>query len=138
MPQERFILVICINYFFCDTDFSVIYLICDWLLLKCGYGHKRAILTCIYWVRLARVKHICRAKFISFSLPTVSTLLSLETSQNLAQRTIQKIKFSIKGFLIKCDQICRKLRIWSHLTEEILKVALLANIKLGFKDWLFL
>ena len=31
-----------------------------------------------------------------------------------------KNKFSIKDFFSKCDKILRKLRIWSHFTEEIL------------------
>ena len=30
----------------------------------------------------------------------------------------QKMKFSIKDFFSKCDQICRKLRIWSHLLKK--------------------
>ena len=34
--------------------------------------------------------------------------------------TAQKMKFSIKYFSSKCDQICRKLRIWSHLLEKSL------------------
>lgn len=33
--------------------------------------------------------------------------------------TAQRIKFFIKGFSSKCDQICWKLRIWSYLLEEI-------------------
>ena len=32
----------------------------------------------------------------------------------------QKMKFSIKGFFIKCDQIRSKLRMWSHLLEKSL------------------
>ena len=32
-----------------------------------------------------------------------------------------KKKFSIKNFFRKCDQICRKLRIWSHLLKKSLK-----------------
>ena len=32
--------------------------------------------------------------------------------------TAQKMKFSIKDFFSKCDQICRKLRIWSHLRKN--------------------
>ena len=36
----------------------------------------------------------------------------------------QKIKFSIKDFFSKCDQMRRKLRIWSHL----LKKSLMENI----------
>ena len=37
--------------------------------------------------------------------------------------TAQKTKFSIKHFFSKCDQICRKLRIYSHL----LKISLMEN-----------
>ena len=32
--------------------------------------------------------------------------------------TAQKMKFSIKDFHSKCDQIRRKLRSWSHLLEK--------------------
>ena len=32
----------------------------------------------------------------------------------------QKMKFSIKNFFNKCDQIRRKLRIWSHLVKKSL------------------
>ena len=32
--------------------------------------------------------------------------------------TAQKMKFSIKDFLSKCDQIRRKLKIWSYLIEK--------------------
>ena len=40
----------------------------------------------------------------------------------LEQRTItaQKKKFSIKNFFCKCDQVRRKLRIWSHLLKKSL------------------
>ena len=38
--------------------------------------------------------------------------------------TAQKIKFSIKDFFRKCDQIRKKLWIWSHL----LKKSLLENV----------
>ena len=34
--------------------------------------------------------------------------------------TEQKMKFSIKGFFSKCDQIHRKLRIWSYLLKKSL------------------
>ena len=34
--------------------------------------------------------------------------------------TAQKMKFSIKDFFSKCDQICRKLRIWSDLLRKSL------------------
>ena len=32
--------------------------------------------------------------------------------------TAQKIKFSIKDFFSKCDQIRKKLQIWSHLLKK--------------------
>ena len=34
--------------------------------------------------------------------------------------TTQKIKFYTKDFFSKCDQIHRKLRIWSHLLKKSL------------------
>ena len=34
--------------------------------------------------------------------------------------TAQKIKFFIKDFFSKCDQIRRKLWIWSHLLNKFL------------------
>ena len=39
---------------------------------------------------------------------------------NLTMFTTQKIKFSMKDFFSKCDQIRRKLRIWSHLFKKSL------------------
>ena len=41
------------------------------------------------------------------------------------------MKFSIKDFLSKCDQICRKLRIWSHL----LKISLMENFIFYAVGW---
>ena len=34
--------------------------------------------------------------------------------------TAQKMKFSIKDFFSKCDQIRKKLQIWSHLLKKSL------------------
>ena len=36
--------------------------------------------------------------------------------------TIQKLKFSIEDVFSKCDQIRRKLRIWSHLLTKSLMI----------------
>ena len=44
----------------------------------------------------------------------------LVSSKNLLHNTAQKIKFSIKDFLSKCDQVCRFLRTWSHLLKKSL------------------
>ena len=41
-------------------------------------------------------------------------------SKNLEKVTAQKMKFSIKYFFSKCNQICRKLQIWSRLLKKSL------------------
>ena len=38
----------------------------------------------------------------------------------LDANTAQKMKFSMKNFFSKCEQIRRKLRIWSHLLKKSL------------------
>ena len=42
----------------------------------------------------------------------------MKTNANLI--TAKRMKFSIKDFFIKCDQIRRFLRIWSHLMKKSL------------------
>ena len=44
---------------------------------------------------------------------------TLESFKPLPQ-TVQKMKFSMKGFFSKCDQIRSFLRIWSHLLKKSL------------------
>ena len=46
----------------------------------------------------------------------------LESHSNVISKenTAQKMKFSIKGFFSKCDQIHSFLRIWSHLLKTSL------------------
>ena len=46
--------------------------------------------------------------------------LSLEDTYLVADLTAQKMKFSIKDFSSKCDQIRRFLQIWSHLLKKSL------------------
>ena len=45
---------------------------------------------------------------------------TMEAALMFAQLLIsaQNMKFSIKDFFSKCSQICRKLRIWSHLLKK--------------------
>ena len=61
--------------------------------------------------------------------------------------TAQKMKFSIKDFFSKCDQICRKLRIWSHLLKKsLMKNFIFCTVSFAFqlvlvgigqsRDWL--
>ena len=39
-------------------------------------------------------------------------------AHKIAHKTAQKMQFSITDFCSKCDQIRRKLRIWSHLLKK--------------------
>ena len=52
--------------------------------------------------------------------------------------TAKKMKFSIKDFFSKCDQIRRKLRIWSHLLKKSLMenfiFCVVYNNKFGIAD----
>ena len=41
-------------------------------------------------------------------------------SPNTEKYTVQKMKFRIRNFFRKCDQIRRKKRIWSHLLNKFL------------------
>ena len=48
-------------------------------------------------------------------------MLHLDASMlSLTPDTAQKMKFSIKNFFSKCDQIRSLLRIWSHLLKKFL------------------
>ena len=52
------------------------------------------------------------------------------------QITAQKMKFSIKDFFSKCDQIPRFMRIWSHLLKKSLMenfIFCAVNVTLQFK-----
>ena len=41
-----------------------------------------------------------------------------ETVGYVKKCTAQNLKFSMKDFFSKCDQIRRKLRIWAHLLKK--------------------
>ena len=51
---------------------------------------------------------------------SIETILKLIALKHITDNTEQKMKFSIKVFFSKCDQIRRTLRIWSHLLEKSL------------------
>ena len=44
----------------------------------------------------------------------------LNTPLSITLITAQKMQFSIKDLFSKCDQIRRKLRVWSHLLKKSL------------------
>ena len=43
------------------------------------------------------------------------------------------MKFSIKDFFSKCDQIRRNLRIWSHLLKNFIFCAVNASVRLTYR-----
>ena len=55
----------------------------------------------------------------TYSLKKVQELEFLTFVIDIAN-TAQKMKFSIENFYSKCDQIRKKLRIWSHLLDKSL------------------
>ena len=57
-------------------------------------------------------RHICKMKYF---VEIINSKLIVYLSY-----TAQKMKFSIKDFCSKCDQIQRKLRIWSRLLKKSL------------------
>ena len=46
--------------------------------------------------------------------------VGFESRYDLSNVIAQNIKFSIKDFFSKCDQIPRKLRVWSYLLKKSL------------------
>ena len=90
--------------FFCDEIFyGLIILIYSILLLKILLFHKN-------------FTHVSRSEDVF--IYTFTVLISCKTSH-----TAKKMKFPIRDFFSICDQIRRKLWIWSHL----LKTSLVEN-----------
>ena len=50
--------------------------------------------------------------------PIYSNKMKTKVQQDLQQASAQKMKFSIKDFFSKCDQILSFLQIWSHLLKK--------------------
>ena len=81
--------------------------------------------------------------FLSYKLFLIffGTKLGMAFDAEVMNYTAQKMKFSIKDFLSKCDQISGFLRIWSHLLkkslmEKFIFCAVLAIFeKLIFNVW---
>ena len=79
------------------------------IYLSSDYCRRRKCTNCQYMLAmyLAILKHLyLNHCLFSFSMPV--------------QELQQKMKFSIKDFFCKSDQICRKLQIWSHLLKKSL------------------
>ena len=63
---------------------------------------------------------LCFVFFLYLILLSFLLLFVYFRKECQSMHTAQKIKFSVKAFFSKCDQICRKLRICSHLLKKSL------------------
>ena len=70
---------------------------------------------CLYIYDLLLDNKLCWSKQSDTLVPRL--LWRISTARTF---TAQKMKFSIKDFSNNCDQIRRKLRIWSHLLKKFL------------------
>ena len=66
-------------------------------------------------ITLGIVCKLLSYEFMFLEIANSSEIMSLHVYS-----TAQKMKFSIKDFFSKCDQICNLLRIWSHLLNKSL------------------
>ena len=57
---------------------------------------------------------------MKFKFRRVTDTFPLKFTILLGTITAQKLKFAIKDFFSKCDQIRRNLWIWSHLMKKLL------------------
>ena len=79
--------------------------------------------------------------FFTLYDPWKTQALSIEKlskMQSELQNTAQKMKFSIKDFFSKCDQICRKLQIRSHLLKRsLIENFIFCAVKHKHGYWIF-
>ena len=73
------------------------------------------------WTDILCVKNRCTKDPCFILLTSDTKWLNIHFPlEPLWHNTAQKMKFSIKDFFSKCDQICRFLTIWSHLLKKSL------------------
>ena len=61
--------------------------------------------------------------------------LGPEEIRKLERYTTQRMKFFIKDFFSKCDQIRRRLRIWSHLLKKsLMEIFIFCGVIMKFEE----
>ena len=120
-PFELFIAATSIRYCYYaesnkilgNTYGMLILQVCEWY---CGKNCKEQMRSHI--VHPLSMQHeIDQSNFISYNFPIHWKMLYFHFFSDISQ----KMKFSMKDFFSKCDQIRRFLRIWSHLLKKSLK-----------------
>ena len=66
------------------------------------------------------MNRVQRPIYIVYIIYSTKKNVGFESRYDLSNVIAQKMKFSIKDFLSKCDQIPGKLRIWSHFLKKSL------------------
>ena len=94
--------------FFPDSIFYTI-----WSCLICQKNIKKS-----YYALIDRKS--CE-RCILHEIPVFMNVSEAYSESSQTSNIVQEMKFSIKDFFSKCDQICRKLQIWSHLLKRSLK-----------------
>ena len=61
----------------------------------------------------------CQRRCVYFKTP-IAAIHYIKRTGFTSRTTAQKSKFSIRDFFSKCDQICRKLQIWSYILKKLL------------------
>ena len=84
---------------------------CIWQLLIRTYSIKLA-----FCDELHLSEFVISIYFLNLLLVNVNVTSTLVSSKSAAQ----KMKFAIKEFFSKCDQICNFLWIWTHLLKKSL------------------
>ena len=84
--------------------------------------------------------YVFRNDNLKCSFVNFLSIFSLFQCSYIARFTAQKMKFSIKDFFSKCDQIRRKLQIWSHLQKKSLmeNVIFCAVIWMRYRSFYFI
>ena len=75
--------------------------------IDCTSNNKQATIAKVTHSHYIQIKKVFRGTYIGIWL-------------SIGICTAHKMKFSIKDFFSKCDQICRRLGTWSHLLNKLL------------------
>ena len=85
----------------------------------CGFDSCCSHLIKVVFLELLKTVEGCLSNYQIYEI-YVNSILSQRSFRSLSSIAAQKMKFSIAGFFSKCDQLPRKLPIWSYLLKKSL------------------
>ena len=97
----------------------------------------------IFWYRIRlwlqiQVENYVNQQQITYSEMSLSMCNMIWLKKNsleCSRYTAQKMKYSIKDFFSKCDQIRRKLQIWSQLLKKSLMKNFIFCVVISMMEW---